>query len=36
MSHGVIGLDVLKAVAGLELLQGMIAGKYPGPTVLSI
>lgn len=36
MSHGVIGLDVLKAVAGLELLQGTIAGTYPGPPVFSM
>lgn len=29
MKHGVIGMDVLKSISGLELLQGMIAGRYP-------
>ena len=36
MSHGVIGMDVLKTVSGLELLQGMIAGKYPGPPIFPV
>ncbi|MEO8384963.1 MAG: PaaI family thioesterase [Betaproteobacteria bacterium] len=36
MSYGVIGLDVLKTVSGLELLRGMIAGKYPGPPMAAL
>ena len=33
MAYGVVGMEVLKTVSGLELLQGMIAGKYPGPPI---
>ena len=36
MGYGVIGMDVLKTVTGLELLQGMIAGKYPGPPIAEL
>ena len=36
MRYGVIGMDVLKTVSGLELLQGMIAGKYPGPPIAEL
>ena len=33
MATGVVGMEILKTVSGLELLQGMIAGKYPGPPI---
>ena len=36
MRDGVIGMDVLKTVSGLELLQGMIAGKYPSPPIAEL
>ena len=36
MRDGVIGMDILKTVSGLELLQGMIAGKYPGPPIAEL
>ena len=35
MSHGVIGMEGFP-VSKLELLQGMIAGKYPGPPVFPV
>ena len=31
MATGVVGMEILKSVSGLDLLQGMIAGKYPAP-----
>jgi uncharacterized protein (TIGR00369 family) len=36
MSYGVVGMEILKTVSGLELLQGMIAGKYPGPPIAEL
>ncbi len=33
MNYGVIGMDILKTISGLELLQGIIAGKYPQPPI---
>lgn len=33
MRQGVIGMDVLKEISGLELLQGIIAGRYPPPPI---
>ena len=29
-------MEILKTVSGLELLQGMIAGKYPGPPIAEL
>ena len=36
MATGVVGMEILKTVSGLELLQGMIAGKYPGPPLAEL
>ncbi len=33
MNYGVVGMDILKSISGLELLQGVIAGKYPQPPI---
>ena len=30
---GVVPLDAIKAMSGLELLQGMIAGRFPAPPI---
>lgn len=36
MNYGVVGMDLLKSVSGLELLTGMIAGKYPQPPIAQL
>ena len=36
MNYGVVGMDILKSISGLELLQGMIAGKYPQPPIAEL
>lgn len=33
MNYGIVGMDILKTISGLELLAGMIAGKYPQPPI---
>ena len=36
MNYGIVGLDILKTVSGLDLLAGMIAGKYPQPPIAQL
>ena len=36
MSYGVVGMEILKSISGLELLTGMIAGKYPQPPIAEL
>lgn len=33
MNYGVVGMEMLKTISGLELLTGIIAGKYPQPPI---
>jgi len=34
MEYGVVPLDEIKRISGLELMQGLIAGKYPAPPIM--
>lgn len=34
MDYGVTPLEEIKRISGLELIQGMIAGKYPAPPIM--
>ena len=36
MNYGVVGMDILKTVSGLELLTGIISGKYPQPPIAQV
>ncbi len=36
MNYGIVGMDILKTVSGLELLTGIIAGKYPQPPIAQL
>ena len=34
MDYGVTPLDEIKRISGLELMQGLLAGKYPAPPIM--
>lgn len=36
MSYGVIGMEALKSISGLEFLQGMISGRFPQPPIAEL
>ena len=36
MNYGIVGMDILKTISGLELLSGIIAGQYPQPPIAQL